>query len=451
MMPKAKPGPAVVNVVPGQTATIDFIIGGNYRAIYLSGTVKNATVPPSIGDIMGNIVVKRNGKPVRTHLATELDALNSLDSENLRSNVIGATGQTLGALAAPSVGGTFTGTWAVGDLVTPTVGSAVLAPGGQRALFAVTAVSSGLPTAFRVVNPGQYAVAPTSTTPVVVTSAAGTVGTGTVTPAFLVLASLNPNGLGLAGSASYGSVTPAVGDTCTFIIGIFFDDISRSSFVAAKAFAWPTKWPAPSRTNPNLRTNGDGTQQLESLQMEISVPLNGASGASTCTAHAITCTPEITDELGLLVDAAGVLQGLPGFNSATSTPFTGIIQWKRSNVPYTAAGDLPILPPKNALYQQISFFNQPGDNITKLQVVLNGDVKRFLTKDMNDQLLCKRGMNELGLDPNRFDFVADYSDDPLDALDVRIANEFTVTPTLAAALSTTKTLVQISKVYLASE
>jgi len=94
------------------------------------------------------------------------------------------------------------------------------------------------------------------------------------------------------------------------------------------------------------------------------------------------------------------------------------------------------------------FFNSRSDNITKLQVVLNGDVKRS-HKRHEYQLLCKRGMNELGLDPNRFDFVADYSDDPLERARRAYCNEFTVTPTLAAALSTTKTLVgKISKVYL---
>jgi hypothetical protein len=449
MMPTGKPGPAIVNVVPGQNATASFVIGPTYRAIYLSGTVKNTTVPPSLGDIFADITILRDGNPARVCSALQLDSLNSLDLEKLRSNIYGATGQIVGSLTVPTVAAGTSASFAVGDTLTYTGGT--IAPGGQAAKFVVTGAGALSAASLRVVNPGQYSIAPTSTVPLIVSSAAGAVGTATFTGVFSVLTCLAPNGLGLVGSAAYGAITPAIGDTCTFVIGIFFDDLSRSSNVTGAKFAWPTKWPKPAVANPNLNTNGDGTQSLPSLEIQIAVPLNGASGASTCSGHAISCTIETTDDLGTLVDANGILQGNPGFQASTSTPFTGIIQWKRNNVPYTAAGDLPLSKLPLAVYQQLSFFSNPGDNITNLTVVVDGITRRNLTKNMNDELLCKRGMNELGLDPNRFDFVCDYTDNPLDALDVRAAGEFIVTPTLANANAASKTLVQIAKVYASME
>jgi hypothetical protein len=68
----------VVGVVPGQTATLDIPIGPRYHVIWLSGTVKRATVAPALTDIMGLLTVKINGKPVRTHTADELNQLNTL-------------------------------------------------------------------------------------------------------------------------------------------------------------------------------------------------------------------------------------------------------------------------------------------------------------------------------------------------------------------------------------
>jgi hypothetical protein len=185
--------------------------------------------------------------------------------------------------------------------------------------------------------------------------------------------------------------------------------------------------------------------------LQISVPLNGASGTSTCTGHAIVVVPEYTEELGVLVDANGNIQGSANYNAATGTPYTTIMQWKRQNVPYTASGDLPDEPARNAIYYQISYWAVAGDSITNLTVVNGGKTLRNVSWNVNAESLCKRGLNELGLDPQRMDLVADYaSNNPGDALDVRTSNDFTVTPTIGGA-GTGKNLVRISKVYLAHE
>jgi hypothetical protein len=215
MTPIRKPAPAFVGVVAGQVATLDLPIGKTYHAIYLAGTVKNTGQPPAITDIFGPgpINVKRNGKIQRQHLVTELDALNAFDKEDLRSNFYGATGQIQGQLTMPTLVVGTSASFAVGDIIGYTGGT--VAPGGQQAQF-ICVTAGGLTTAnWRVKNPGQYSVAPTSTTPVIISSAAGTIGTGTVTPSLSLMTSLLPNGLGLSGSAAYAAITPYTGDTST--------------------------------------------------------------------------------------------------------------------------------------------------------------------------------------------------------------------------------------------
>ena len=68
----------VVGVVAGQTATLEIPIGPRYHVIWLEGTVTKATNAPVVYDAFGLITVKINGKPVRTHTAAEINAMNTL-------------------------------------------------------------------------------------------------------------------------------------------------------------------------------------------------------------------------------------------------------------------------------------------------------------------------------------------------------------------------------------
>ncbi len=82
----------VVGVVGGQTATLDVPIGPRYHVIWLVGDVVHASIVPTLAKVFdGLITVKLNGKPVRSHTAAELDALNTLNGAGFAATAITGT------------------------------------------------------------------------------------------------------------------------------------------------------------------------------------------------------------------------------------------------------------------------------------------------------------------------------------------------------------------------
>ena len=435
------------NVGAGNTANFAAPIGDMIHVINLELTVKNTTLPPALSDIATEIRVKRNGKTVRQIRATELDALNAFDSENLRANISGCSGQIYGIITAPTIGGAGTG-FAVGDTLTLVGTGSTLAniPNAAQAKFVVTSVSSGNITGLRVVNPGQYAVVPTAFT--YTTSGGG--ATNTLTPTFYVMTQIAPN-LFSANSNALGSSVPAVGDTAVFSLGIYFADPSRTDLAAVNAFALPTKWPKSAISDQTLKQNADGTQELTSLTVEIDIPNNAG-----CSAWAIAAYVETTHQYGPLVDSNGVLAfadasgnlaAPASFNASTSQPMTKLVKWYRSQVSYTATGEFEITPERNGVLQQATFFCQAGDNVSNVRVIRSGEEILNLSKNQIDETQVKRGMNELAIDANRVDLVFDYSDNPSDALVLDGASSFKIIPNMANAGASNKILTMIRKVY----
>jgi len=79
-MPKIiQPSSPVVNVVAGQTATLDLNPGPRYHAVQLVATCrKTGTTPqPALSDVLGLINVKVNTVSRRQHLASELDGIQT--------------------------------------------------------------------------------------------------------------------------------------------------------------------------------------------------------------------------------------------------------------------------------------------------------------------------------------------------------------------------------------
>jgi len=446
MTPNRTPILTINNVGAGNTANFNVPIGETLHVVNLDLTVKNTALPPALSDIASTIRVKRNGKTIREFLATELDALNTFDSEELRANIDGCTGQIMGVVTPPTIAGSGTG-FAVGDTLTLVGTGSTLAniPNASQAKFAVTSVSSGNITGLRVVNPGQYAVIPTAFT--YTTSGGG--ATNTLTPTFAVMTSLAGNLF--AAAPLLGSTIPAVGDTATFRIGIYFADPSRSSLSSVNAFALPTKWPKSALQDATLKQNADGTQELNSLAVEIVMPNNASTSL-----HALKAYVETTEQMGPLVDkngnlafpdANGNLIATSGFDNASSQPFTKLVKWYRTQVNYAATGEFEINPDRVGSLQQVALFCQTGDPIGNVRVLANGKEKVNLSKAQIDETHDKRGMNELAIDPLRLDVVFDYTDSPADAMPLDGLTSFKIIPNMTVAGAANKQLNMIRKVY----
>jgi hypothetical protein len=83
--------PPVVNVVAGQTATLDLDVGWRYHAIRIISTVtKNAgaATEPTLDEAIGQITVNVNGDPKRTHLlASHLNAIQTKWSDRISATL----------------------------------------------------------------------------------------------------------------------------------------------------------------------------------------------------------------------------------------------------------------------------------------------------------------------------------------------------------------------------
>ena len=218
-------------------------------------------------------------------------------------------------------------------------------------------------------------------------------------------------------------VTPAAGNTCTFRIPIFLWEDWRPGMAWREGLAWPTKW-----------KNG---YQLKSLQVEVPLQKALSTGGAT-SAWAFTCRVETDETLGDV--------------NKDGTPIFNATMWERIVQPYTAAADLPISTiTKQGLLQQITVFSGyykiVSDVVTKNGNVMFEDTDAALIDNHNR----KYGLNVVDqpttlylgggiLAADRTDMVCEQSDNPFDSYDLGGAKSFVVTPTLASASATVKTL-----------
>ena len=217
--------------------------------------------------------------------------------------------------------------------------------------------------------------------------------------------------------ATYGALgTPALadGDTVKFQVPIYFAEPWRKEYKASDFGAWPTAW-----------SNG---AKLASFQIELTVP-----NVAGCSLHALSTWAEQDKVLGQVVN------GAPVFN---------ITKWVRNSVPYTGAGELDITTlPRRDFLQALHLFAQTADPITAIEVNVDNDQKRKVTKTQNDQSLIGKNLNAAGILATRFDVVFDYDDRPDSALNLNGVLDFLVKPTLASAAAASKTITVISESY----
>ena len=202
--------------------------------------------------------------------------------------------------------------------------------------------------------------------------------------------------------------------TTTFLVVINFAEPSRSTFADREKFAWPTAW-ASGRT--------------AKVVVKLKVPANAG-----VTAPVITCQESVDYVLG------------PVVNGKDSMPITA---WVRQEEVY--AGLKPVIRKWSftGILQQISIFSptdQP-DYIAKLKVKLGTAVIWDGSKGDADYLCDRNQWNVNGKAAGRYDFAADYGDNPGDAVNIDGSTLFEVSPTLTQAASANKTLVLINQVY----
>jgi hypothetical protein len=211
-----------------------------------------------------------------------------------------------------------------------------------------------------------------------------------------------------------GTTALAAGDTAKFQLPIYFAEPYRKEYKAADFGAWPTAW-------------SNGTK-IASFQIEIAVP-----NVANTSLHSISAWVEQDKVLGQVVN------GVPQFN---------ITKWLRTSVPYTGAGALDITTlPRRDFLQSMHLFAQSADPITDIEVTVDNDVKRKVSKTQNDQSLIGKELNPAGILATRFDVVFDYDDRPDSALNLNGVLDFLVKPTLASAAAANKTLGIIQQVY----
>lgn len=222
---------------------------------------------------------------------------------------------------------------------------------------------------------------------------------------------------------------PQVASQTTMLLRINFSEPWRKSYAAREARALPTAWP-------------DGTV-LKSMQLKLGCPNTGKiSGAAPYTMRVHTVTDTM---LGTL--------------DANKNPVRLFNKWYRLSVPYTGAGDLPIVNPVKitpgllAALEEQTFFCQAGDDISRVIVTADSRQVRDVIKAVNDVLLLDNGYNPALNTGNadRFDLDYDYSDLPTDGLILSSANgrvqTHKIVATLIAAAAANKTISLISQVY----
>jgi hypothetical protein len=208
-------------------------------------------------------------------------------------------------------------------------------------------------------------------------------------------------------------------DKGRFRVCIYFAEPFRKSYAADQMMAWPTAWP--------------GNRTLGNFQLTIDIPTTAGTSLHDIKAYVST-----DDNLGVL-DSAG-------------NPLMNISKCRRSTHIYTAAGDLYITDlPRRDLYQELNFFTQAGDPVSKVNIKLNDNEILDVAKTVNDYDLKNLGLNAAGISANRFDVVFDRDDLPDSALPVAGARMFQVILTLSNAAAANKVITLISQTFGARE
>ena len=211
-----------------------------------------------------------------------------------------------------------------------------------------------------------------------------------------------------------GTPTLAAGNTARFQVPIYFAEPWREEYAAQVYGAIPTAWP-----------NGS---KLQSLTVEVAIP----SVANT-SLHSLKAWVESDKALGMMNGDQPLLQ---------------LTKWLRPSTQYSAAGPLDITTfPRRDFVASIHLFSQTADPITDVEVIVDNDEKRKVTKYQNDAALIGREVNPDAISANRLDLIFDYDDRPDSALNLNGVLDFLVKPTLASAAAATKSITAIIQAF----
>lgn len=207
---------------------------------------------------------------------------------------------------------------------------------------------------------------------------------------------------------------------------IYLAEPWRKSYAATESMAWYTAW-------------ADGSV-LKSLQLEIAIPAAGVNVLAN-SAISINAWTETDNAIGPV--------------DASKNPVALINKFKRTAIPYTGSGELPIVTlEKRHICNQISIWtpqcaDTTYDTISAVKIKKDNATIREVTRVRNDESLIGREFNEAGLYQNRFDVVFDYSDLPTDGLVLEGARDFQLIPTIALSGvgAASKLLTLISQIY----
>ena len=202
--------------------------------------------------------------------------------------------------------------------------------------------------------------------------------------------------------------------TTTFLVTVNFAEPSRSTFSDREKFAWPTAW-ASGRT----------------AKIQIKLAIAAAAG---CASPIVTCKESVDYQLGP-VDPTSKKDSMP------------ITMWYRQEETY--GGLTPVIRKWSfkGLVQQMSIFSQTGDEVQNAKLKLGTGVIFDDVKASVDKLQDENNWNPAGKADARFDFAADYSDNPGDAVLYDGTSVYELALTLKNSAAANKTLVILSQVY----
>lgn len=114
MLKTFRDAPPVLNVVAGQTATLNLDVGPRYHAIRIIATVSNTTAgaatDPTLDQAIGQITVNVNGDPKRMHTASQLNAILTKWNGRLSAQLYSKTANDLVTAVADTGAGPYTRT-----------------------------------------------------------------------------------------------------------------------------------------------------------------------------------------------------------------------------------------------------------------------------------------------------------------------------------------------------
>ncbi len=220
---------------------------------------------------------------------------------------------------------------------------------------------------------------------------------------------------------------PQAASQTAFFVRLNFAEPWRKSYAAQNQRAWPTAWQ-------------DGSV-LKSLSLDLAIPNTG--NVDGTKAFSINVSSVTDNQLGTL-------------DPTTKKPITNICKWYRQQVPYTAAGDLPIVnliktsPGILAVAEQHTFFMPGTDTIERIIATADTRTIRDVIKPVNDQLLLDHLFNPSFQNAFVWELVYDYTDLPTDGLVLATANGAVGTYKMVLSLSNVaaaNAMTVISQVY----